>query len=126
MRVIRGLALGTYYAKGAGAAKSTPNSSPMRGLAYAVKNNRQTPNKPQPVAHSRHPASPREVWVDRTNAIAYVAAIISRHLPRIRIRLGIETDDAILVPVPSSTVVASTIERDRFPALKLSRAYEAI
>src|SRR5688572_9091616 len=105
MRAIRGLALGTYYAKGAEAARTTPNSTPMRGLVYAVKNNRETPNKPQPVAHSRHPSSPRPVSVDRTNAIAYVAAIISRHLPRIRLRLGLDANDAVLVPVPSSTVV---------------------
>jgi predicted amidophosphoribosyltransferase len=64
--------------------------------------------------------------VDRDNAVAYVAAIINRHLPRIRQRLGIATSNAVLVPVPSSTVVKETLESDRFPALKLARAYEAI
>jgi hypothetical protein len=32
MRKIRGLALGTYYAKGADAARATPNASQVRGL----------------------------------------------------------------------------------------------
>lgn len=34
MRAIRGLALGTYYAAGANAARETLNASHMRGLVY--------------------------------------------------------------------------------------------
>jgi hypothetical protein len=40
MRSLRGAALGTYYAAGASAANVTANASPMRGLVYAVKDNR--------------------------------------------------------------------------------------
>jgi len=47
MRTIRGLALGTYYAAGASAARETPNASAMRGLVYAVKDNREPPNPKQ-------------------------------------------------------------------------------
>jgi hypothetical protein len=53
MRTIRGLALGTYYATGANAARETPNASQMRGLVYAVKDNRERPNAKQPVQHPR-------------------------------------------------------------------------
>ena len=68
MRAIKGLALGTYYAKGASAAAQTPNSSAMRGLLYAVKDNRPKPNPPQSIAHHLHPAA-GPVKIDRTNAI---------------------------------------------------------
>jgi len=73
MRLIRGVALGTYYAAGANAAKATANASSMRGLVYAVKDNRDPPNPKQFVAHPLHP-SPRPVAVDRTNAIEYITA----------------------------------------------------
>ena len=126
MRTIRGVALATYYAKGAEAAQATANSSSIRTLVYAVKNNRARPNQAQLVIHSRHPAAPAGVWVDRDNAIGYVAAIVARHLPRIRQRLGIEAGGAVLVPVPSSSVTKDTVESDRFPALKLARAYEEV
>ncbi len=57
MRTIRGLALGTYYAAGANAARQTPNASQMRGLVYAVKDNRDPPNPktmgPAPAPSSR-------------------------------------------------------------------------
>ena len=125
MRVIRGLALGTYYAVGASAGSGSPNASEMRGLVYAVKNNRARPNPPQLIAHSRHPAAPRGVWVDRNNAVDYVAAIVAKHLRKICARLQLDAEDAILVPTPSSTVVRSTIETDRWPALRLARAFEA-
>ena len=71
MRRIRGLALGTYYAKGAEAARATPNASQVRGLVYAVKDNRVPPNPKQPIQHRLHPIG-RPVQVDRTNAIEYV------------------------------------------------------
>ncbi len=64
MTTIRGVALGTYYAAGAHAAKATPNASAMRGLVYAVKDNRDPPNPKQLVAHPSHP-SPHPVAVDR-------------------------------------------------------------
>ena len=47
MRRIRGVALGTYYAAGANAAKETPNASSMRGVVYAIKDNRDPPNPKQ-------------------------------------------------------------------------------
>lgn len=46
MRTIKGAALGTYYAAGADAARSTPNASAMRGLVYAVKDNATRPTGP--------------------------------------------------------------------------------
>ncbi len=79
MRTIRGVALGTYYAAKAEAARSTPNVSSMRALVYAVKDNREPPNARQRVEHPGHP--PRHaVEVDRTNAIAYVTAILARSI----------------------------------------------
>jgi GNAT superfamily N-acetyltransferase len=53
MRSIRGLALGTYDAKGADAARATPNASQVRGLVYAVKDNRVPPSPKQPIAEYR-------------------------------------------------------------------------
>jgi hypothetical protein len=126
MRKIRGLALGTYYAIGASGGASSPHASEMRGLVYAVKNNRLRPNPPQVIAHSRHPAAARGVWVDRNNAVDYVAAIVAKHLGKICARLQLDPNDAVLVPIPSSTVVRSTIDTDRWPALKLARAFEAV
>lgn len=79
MRTIGGVALGTYYAAGAQAARATPNASAMRGLVYAVKDNRDPPNPKQFVAHPSHP-SPRPVAVDRTNAIEDVTAILGRRI----------------------------------------------
>lgn len=126
MREIRGVALGTYYAKGSSEAKASPKASDMRGLVFAVKNNREPPNALQVIGHARHPATPPGLKVDRSNAIEYVAAIVNRHLPLIRSRLGIQAGGAVLVPVPSSTVTKATLGSDRFPALKLALALEAI
>lgn len=121
-RTIKGVALGTYYAKGAAAAAATPDSSPMRGLVYAVKNNREPPNPPQNVDHPYHPArSP--VRVDRNNAIAYVTAIVAQLRSRLMTYFDVEdAADITLVPVPSSEVTAATIETARFPTLRLCRA----
>jgi hypothetical protein len=82
MRTIRGLALGTYYAAGANAARETPNSTQMRGLVYAVKDNRDPPNPMQSVQHPLHPAD-RAVQVDRTNAIEYVTAMLANRIAKL-------------------------------------------
>src|SRR5678815_3481424 len=82
MRRIRGLALGTYYAKGADAARATPNASQVRGLVYAVKDNRVPPNPKQPTQHPLHPIG-RSVQVDRTNAIEYVTAMLANRIDRL-------------------------------------------
>ena|SRR5215510_6699216 len=94
MRAIRGVALGTYYAAGANAAKTTPHASPMRGMVYAVKDNRDPPNPKQLVAHPFHP-SPRPVLVDRTNAIEYVTAILGRRISRLTRFFGADDPRAI-------------------------------
>lgn len=111
MRTIGGVALGTYYAAGAQAAKATPNASAMRGLVYAVKDNRDPPNPKQFVAHPSHP-SPRPVAVDRTNAIEYVTAILGRRIANLAKFFGARDPRAILrgfvrtpTPVPKSDVV---------------------
>ena len=121
MRAIKGLALGTYYAKGASAAAQTPNSSAMRGLLYAVKDNRPKPNPPQSIAHHLHPAA-GPVKIDRTNAIEYVAAIVSRYHARIAKFFDAADSPITLVPVPSSEVTLGTIDTARFPTLRLCRA----
>jgi hypothetical protein len=41
---VRERGIGTYYAKGADAARATPNASQVRGLVCAVKDNRVPPN----------------------------------------------------------------------------------
>lgn len=121
-RTIKGVVLGTYYAAGATAAADTPNSSPMRGLVYAVKDNREPPNRPQHVAHPFHPAG-GAVRVDRHNAIPYVTAVVSRLRTSLLSFFGVDDAAGIaLVPVPSSSVTASTIETARFPTLRLCRA----
>jgi hypothetical protein len=121
-RTIKGVALGTYYAVGAAAAEATPGSSAMRGLVYAVKNNRPTPNRPQAVDHPFHSA-PHAVRVDRDNAIPYVTAIVGRLRASLLSHFGVDDAGALtLVPVPSSTVTSATIETDRFPTLQLCRA----
>jgi hypothetical protein len=126
MRRIRGVALGTYYAAGANAAKATPNASQMRGLVYAVKDNRDPPNAKQSIAHPLHPAG-RPVPVDRTNAIEYVTAMLARRIARLTKFFGAEDPHAItLVPVPSSGVTASTIETARFRTLRLCRALAGV
>jgi hypothetical protein len=126
MRSIQGAALGTYYAAGASAAKATANASPMRGLVYAVKDNRNPPNPKQLVAHPWHP-SPRPVAVDRTNAIEYVTAILGRRIVRLTSFFGAEDPRAItLVPVPSSEVTATTVETARFRTLRLCRALAGV
>lgn len=122
MRSIHGVALGTYYAAGADAARATPNASAMRGLVYAVKDNRDPPNPRQLVAHPSHP-SRRPVAVDRSNAIEYVTAMLGRRISRLTKFFGADDPREItLVPVPSSEVTASTIDAVRFPALRLCRA----
>ena len=126
MRTIRGLALGTYYAAGADAARATPNSSSMRGLVYAVKDNRSPPNKPQPVGHSLHPST-HAVMVDRTNAIEYVTAMLAHRILQLARFFGADAPRAItLVPVPSSEVTADTIETARFRTLRLCRALAGV
>lgn len=103
MRTIRGLALGTYYAAGANAARETPNSSQMRGLVYAVKNNRDPPNPKQSVQHPLHPAK-RAVQVDRTNAIEYVTAMLANRIAKLTKFFKADDPRALkLVPVPSSS-----------------------
>jgi len=126
MRTIRGAALGTYYAAGADTAKATPNASAMRALVYAVKDNRDPPNAKQRVAHPSHPAR-HAVEVDRTNAIEYVTAILGRSIAKLARFFGADDPRAItLVPVPSSTVTAATIETARFPTLRLCRALAGV
>lgn len=126
MRTIRGVALGTYYAAGANAAKATPNASHMRGLVYAVKDNREPPNPKQPVNHPLHPST-RSVLVDRTNAIEYVTAMLARRIAKLSEFFGADDPRAItLVPVPSSEVTASAIETARFRTLRLCRALAGV
>ena len=126
MTTIRGVALGTYYAAGAQAARETPNASAMRGLVYAVKDNRDPPNPKQLVGHPSHP-SPHPVAVDRTNAIEYVTAILGRRVANLRRFFGADDSRAItLVPVPSSEVTTETIETARFRTLRLCRALEGV
>ncbi|HET9621464.1 MAG TPA: hypothetical protein VFP84_08870 [Kofleriaceae bacterium] len=126
MRQVRGVALGTYYAKGAVAGRETPSASAMRGLVYAVKDNREPPNPPQLIAHPSHPSS-RAIAVDRTNALAYVTAILARKVNWLVKFFGADDPRAVtLVPVPSSTVTASTIETTRFPTLRLCRALAGV
>lgn len=126
MRTIRGLALGTYYAAGADAARVTPNASSMRGLVYAVKDNRSPPNKPQAIAHPLHP-SPHAVMVDRTNAIEYVTAMLAHRIAQLARVFGTDDPRALtLVPVPSSEVTATTIETARFRTLRLCRALAGV
>jgi hypothetical protein len=126
MRTIRGVALGTYFAAGANAARSTPNASQMRGLVYAVKDNREPPNPQQLVNHPLHPSG-RPVPVDRTNAIEYVTAMLARRIAKLSAFFGADDPRAItLVPVPSSEVTASTIETARFRTLRLCRALAGV
>lgn len=126
MRTIRGIALGTYYAAGANAARETPNASQMRGLVYAVKDNREPPNQKQWVKHPLHPCS-HAVQVDRTNAIEYVAAILASRIGKLSSFFEVDDPrDITLVPVPSSSVTASTIETARFRTLRLCRALAGI
>jgi hypothetical protein len=126
MRTIRGLALGTYYAAGANAAKVTPNAAAMRGLVYAVKDNREPPIRRQLVGHPEHP-SPRPVAVDRENAIEYVTAILGRRIVQLSRFFGAQDPRVItLVPVPSSEVTAATVETARFRTLRLCRALAGV
>jgi len=126
MRTIRGLALGTYYAKGAEAARETPNASAMRGLVYAVKDNREPPNPKQWITHPLHPAG-RPIQVDRTNAIEYVTAMLATRIGKLTTFFKADDPTAItLVPVPSSEVTASTIETARFRTLRLCRALAGV
>ncbi len=126
MRTIRGLALGTYYAAGANAASSTPHASAMRGLVYAVKDNREPPNKPQAIAHPLHPSG-HSVMVDRSNAIEYVTAMLARRTTQLATFFGVDDPRQVtLVPVPSSEVTATTIETARFRTLRLCRALAGV
>ncbi len=126
MRKIRGLELGTYYAKGAEAARATPNASQMRGLVYAVKDNREPPNSKQSIQHRLHPLD-RPVQVDRTNAIEYVTAMLANRIDKLTRFLKVEDPDAItLIPVPSSSVTARTIETARFRTLRLYNALAGV
>lgn len=126
MRKIRGLALGTYYAKGAAAARKTPNASDMRGLVYAVKDNRETPNPKQSIRHGLHPLD-RPVKVDRTNAIEYVTGMLANRIDKLTKFFKVEDPGAItLVPVPSSSVTAATIQTARFRTLRLCNALAGV
>jgi hypothetical protein len=126
MRQLRGIALGTYYAKGAAAGHDSPHASAMRGLVYAVKDNRDPPNPPQRIAHPGHPSS-LAIAVDRTNAIEYVTAILARKIGWLVRFFGADDPRAVtLIPVPSSMVTASTIETARFPTLRLCRALAGV
>jgi hypothetical protein len=126
MRKIRGLALGTYYAKGAEAARATPNASDMRGLVYAVKDNREPPNPKQAIRHGLHPLD-RPVQVDRTNAIEYVTAMLANRLDNLTKFFKVDDPGAItLVPVPSSSVTAATIHTARFRTLRLCNALAGV
>lgn len=126
MRTIRGLALGTYYAKGAASAKETPNASHMRGLIYSVKDNRDPPNPKQPILHPLHP-SDRPIQVDRTNAIEYVTAMLANRIDKLTRFFKVEDPDTItLVPIPSSSVTAATIATARFRTLRLCHALAGV
>lgn len=118
--------MGTYYAAGADAAKATPNAKAMRGLVYAVKDNREPPIPKQLVEHPSHP-SRRPVFVDRSNAIEYVTAILGKDIAKLTRFFGARDPRAIaLVPVPSSEVTAATVETARFPTLRLCRALAGV
>lgn len=121
MRVIKGVALGTYYAARASGARGTANASEMRGLVYAVKDNRPRPNPPQAINHPRHPQGD-PVMVDRSNAIEYVTAILARFGNQLARFFGGSPAETTLVPIPSSEVTAATIETARFPTYRLCRA----
>lgn len=126
MRSIRGLTLGTYYATGANAARETPNASAMRGLVYAVKDNREPPNPKQWVKHPLHPAK-RPLQVDRSNAIEYVTAMLANRIAKLtKFFKADDPSEIILVPVPSSSVTTSTIETARFRTLRLCRALAGV
>jgi hypothetical protein len=126
MRSIRGVALGTYFAKGAEAARHSANAADMRGLVYAVKDNRIPPNRPQPINHPLHPA-PGPVWVDHRNALEYVTAMLAQRIPKLTKFFGASNPrEVALVPVPSSEVTTATIETARFPALRLCRALAGV
>jgi hypothetical protein len=68
MRTSRGLALGTYYAAGANAARETPNSSQMRGLVYAVKDNRDPQTRSNRSSTHSTPQSARSKSIERTRS----------------------------------------------------------
>ena len=51
----------------------------MRGLVYAIKDNRTPPNPKQWIEHPLHPAD-RPIAVDRTNAPQYVTAMLSKRI----------------------------------------------
>jgi len=126
MRTIHGAALGTYYAAGANAARETPNATHMRGLVYAVKDNRDPPNPKQWIQHPLHPVK-RAVQVDRTNAIEYVTAMLANRIPKLTKFFKADDPATItLVPVPSSEVTAATIETARFRTLRLCRALAGV
>jgi hypothetical protein len=107
---------------GANAARKTPNASAMRGLVYAVKDNRDPPNPKQWIQHPLHPAG-RPVEVDRTNALEYVTAMLATRIAKLTKFFQADHPNTItLVPVPSSEVTASTTETARFRTLRLCRA----
>jgi hypothetical protein len=125
MREIHGVALGTYYAAGADAAIQTPHASDMRGLLYALKDNRAPPNPPQRICHPRHPSYPAGTLVDRGNAVDFAVTIVDRYRTRIASLFGSRSDAITLVPVPSSQVTSASVETARFPTLRLCRALAA-
>lgn len=91
-----------------------------------MKDNRDPPNARQRVEHPAHPAR-HAVEVDRTNAIEYVTAILGKNIAKLAQFFGSDDPRAItLVPVPSSTVTATTIETARFPTLRLCRALAGV
>jgi hypothetical protein len=118
--MIKGIALGSYFAPRHAGAQSSANVSAMRGLVYALKDNSDPPNAKQPIGHPLHP-SQRAVMVNRDNAVEYVADMAGRYKREIRASLGI-AGDVVIVPVPSSGVTRSNVGTVRWPALRLARA----
>ena len=69
----------------------------------------------------------RAVQVDRTNAIEYVTAMLANRIAKLTQFFKADDPNAItLVPVPSSEVVALTIETARFRTLRLCRALAGV
>ncbi len=117
MRSIPGLALGTYYAVNAEAARSSAHASSMRELVYLVKNNRVPPLTPRKIPH---PELKQTVSVE--DAPRYIADLMAPHFDEHAAILGLARDENLkLVPIPSSSVTFDTIATDRWPAYKLAQ-----
>jgi hypothetical protein len=98
----------------------------MRGLVYAIKDNRTPPNPKQLIDHPPHPSG-RAIQVDRTNAVEYVTAMLTTRIAKLTRFFKVDDPRAItLVPVPSSEVTTATIETARFRTLRLFRALAGV